>query len=127
MLDDEQQLVVLRRVAQRLLRGQERVEPQGVAVRHLAAQVALDPLLEGPLVGAVAHEPDPTAYDGWSPVARSVGAVTEATRVWRPDFPVSVPGALYCLRRGSGDPTFRVRGDHVWRGIRTPSGPATLR
>jgi 3-methyladenine DNA glycosylase/8-oxoguanine DNA glycosylase len=53
--------------------------------------------------------------------------VTEATRVWRPDFPVSVPGALYSLRRGAGDPTFRVRGDHVWRGIRTPTGPATLR
>jgi 3-methyladenine DNA glycosylase/8-oxoguanine DNA glycosylase len=36
-------------------------------------------------------------------------------------------GALAGLRRGPGDPTFRVVGDHVWRGIRTPTGPATLR
>ena len=35
-------------------------------------------------------------------------------------------GALQGLRRGAGDPTFRVHGDHVWRGLRTPSGPATL-
>jgi len=30
-------------------------------------------------------------------------------------------------RRGTGDPTFRRHGDEVWRGIRTPSGPAALR
>ncbi len=48
-------------------------------------------------------------------------------RVWRPDWPVSVLGALHGLRRGSGDPTFRVVGAHVWRGIRTPDGPAALR
>jgi 3-methyladenine DNA glycosylase/8-oxoguanine DNA glycosylase len=47
-------------------------------------------------------------------------------RVWRPDWPVSVLGALAGLRRGPGDPTFRVEGDRVWRGVRTPSGPATL-
>ncbi|MBO0846805.1 MAG: DNA-3-methyladenine glycosylase 2 family protein [Nocardioides sp.] len=47
-------------------------------------------------------------------------------RVWRPDWPVSVTGALYPLRRGAGDPTFRVVGDQVWCGIRTPVGPATL-
>jgi 3-methyladenine DNA glycosylase/8-oxoguanine DNA glycosylase len=38
-----------------------------------------------------------------------------------------VLGALAGLRRGAGDPTFRVVGDQVWRGIRTPTGPATLR
>jgi 3-methyladenine DNA glycosylase/8-oxoguanine DNA glycosylase len=38
-----------------------------------------------------------------------------------------VRGALYSLRRGPADPTFGVRGDHVWRGIGTPTGPATLR
>jgi 3-methyladenine DNA glycosylase/8-oxoguanine DNA glycosylase len=47
-------------------------------------------------------------------------------RVWRPDWPVSVMGALQGLRRGAGDPTFRVQDDHVWRGLRTPTGPATL-
>lgn len=47
--------------------------------------------------------------------------------MWRPGWPVSVLGALAGLRRGSGDPTFRVDGEHVWRGVRTPSGPATLR
>jgi 3-methyladenine DNA glycosylase/8-oxoguanine DNA glycosylase len=36
-------------------------------------------------------------------------------------------GALYGLRRGAGDPTFRVVGEHVWRGIRTPDGPVALR
>ena len=30
-------------------------------------------------------------------------------------------------RRGPGDPTFRRHGDDLWRGIRTPSGPGTLR
>ena len=35
---------------------------------------------------------------------------------------------LSVLRRGGGDPTFRVDDDGtVWRGIRTPAGPATLR
>jgi 3-methyladenine DNA glycosylase/8-oxoguanine DNA glycosylase len=47
--------------------------------------------------------------------------------VWRPDWPVSVMGALFSLRRGAGDPTFRVIGGDVWRGVRAPSGPATLR
>jgi 3-methyladenine DNA glycosylase/8-oxoguanine DNA glycosylase len=35
---------------------------------------------------------------------------------------------LSILRKGSGDPTFRVDADGtVWRGIRTPEGTATLR
>ncbi len=46
MLDDEQQLVVLRRVALRLLGGEQQVEPEVVAVRHLRGEVALDPGLE---------------------------------------------------------------------------------
>ncbi|HET7430963.1 MAG TPA: DNA-3-methyladenine glycosylase 2 family protein [Nocardioides sp.] len=48
-------------------------------------------------------------------------------RVWRPDRPVSVTGLLLPHRRGAGDPTFRIDGDAVWRGIRTPCGPVTLR
>lgn len=54
----------------------------------------------------------------------------EATqeRVWRPDWPCSVVGALHQHRRGGGDPTFRIDDDGtVWRGIRTPEGPTTLR
>jgi 3-methyladenine DNA glycosylase/8-oxoguanine DNA glycosylase len=48
-------------------------------------------------------------------------------RVWRPDWPCSVLGALRQHRRGAGDPTFRVDDDGtVWRGVRTPEGAATL-
>jgi 3-methyladenine DNA glycosylase/8-oxoguanine DNA glycosylase len=31
------------------------------------------------------------------------------------------------LRRGPADPTFRIHGGDVWRGIRTPAGPVALR
>jgi len=47
--------------------------------------------------------------------------------VWRPGRPVSVAGLLAPHRRGGGDPTYRTVGDDVWRGIRTPAGPVTLR
>jgi 3-methyladenine DNA glycosylase/8-oxoguanine DNA glycosylase len=49
------------------------------------------------------------------------------TRIWRPSWPCSVQIAWRPLRRGSGDPTYRIdaAGSH-WRGIRTPIGPATL-
>ncbi len=47
-------------------------------------------------------------------------------REWRPDWPCSVSGALRAHRRGAGDPTYRTVGDQHWRGIRTPTGPATL-
>ncbi len=56
-----------------------------------------------------------------------MGTVTAAQRVWRPGRPVSVLGLLGPHRRGAGDPTFRLHGDDVWRGIRTPTGPATLK
>jgi hypothetical protein len=55
--------------------------------------------------------------------------VTDAglTRVWRPDWPCAVAGTLRAHRHGGGDPTFRLdEAGRVWRGIRTPSGPATL-
>ena len=35
-------------------------------------------------------------------------------------------GLLGPHRRGAGDPTFRLRADTVWLGLRTPVGPATL-
>jgi 3-methyladenine DNA glycosylase/8-oxoguanine DNA glycosylase len=54
--------------------------------------------------------------------------VTEGQRrVWRPDWPVSVLGTLADVRRGPADPTFRINGSDVWRGIRTPVGPVSLR
>ena len=42
VLDDEQELVVLGRRALGLLGGEQEVEPQVVAVRHLRAEVAFD-------------------------------------------------------------------------------------
>ena len=48
-------------------------------------------------------------------------------RVWHPAWPCPALGILDQQRHGGGDPTFRVHGDEVWRGIRTPVGPATLR
>ncbi|MGH3414387.1 MAG: DNA-3-methyladenine glycosylase family protein [Marmoricola sp.] len=51
-----------------------------------------------------------------------------AVRVWRPGWPCPVGSVLAPLRRGPGDPTYRIaRGGAHWRGIRTPEGPATLR
>ena len=56
------------------------------------------------------------------------GTEAERQRTWRPDWPCSVTGPLRPLRRGAGDPTFRIDdAGQVWRGTRTPEGPATLR
>ncbi len=48
-------------------------------------------------------------------------------RVWRPTWPCAVQATLGQQRHGGGDPTYRLDGDAVWRGIRTPDGPASLR
>ncbi|MFG2997754.1 DNA-3-methyladenine glycosylase family protein [Streptomyces sp. NPDC048340] len=49
-------------------------------------------------------------------------------RTWSPDGPLDLGLTLGPLRRGPGDPTFRTTPDgSVWRGCRTPAGPATLR
>ena len=49
-------------------------------------------------------------------------------RVWRPSWPCAVGTTLSILRKGSGDPTYRMDADGtIWRGIRTPEGTATLR
>ncbi|WP_372735327.1 DNA-3-methyladenine glycosylase [Nocardioides sp.] len=49
-------------------------------------------------------------------------------RVWRPDWPCHPLGILRQHRHGAADPTFRIDPDGtVWRGIRTPHGPVTLR
>ena len=52
----------------------------------------------------------------------------EQERVWRPLWPCPVGVTLSVLRKGPADPTFRTDPDGtIWRGIRTPEGPATLR
>jgi 3-methyladenine DNA glycosylase/8-oxoguanine DNA glycosylase len=61
-----------------------------------------------------------------APVAERQGADGQK-RVWRPDWPCHATGVLGQQRHGGGDPTFRLHGEEVWRGIRTPLGPATLR
>ena len=50
-------------------------------------------------------------------------------RRWAPGRPVDLGATLGPMRRGSGDPTFRYdgTGGGLWRGTRTPDGPATLR
>jgi 3-methyladenine DNA glycosylase/8-oxoguanine DNA glycosylase len=53
--------------------------------------------------------------------------VSSVERVWRPEGPVSVRSVLAPHRRGAGDPTYQLEGDAVWRAVRAPSGPATLR
>lgn len=53
--------------------------------------------------------------------------MTAQLRVWRPDWPCAVSATLRILRRGAGDPTYRVLEGAVWRGTRTPDGPCGLR
>lgn len=47
-------------------------------------------------------------------------------RSWQPSWPCALSGGLAGLRRGGGDPTFRVVAGSFWLGIRTPQGTATL-
>lgn len=47
-------------------------------------------------------------------------------RSWRPSWPCPVADVLGQHRRGGGDPTLRRHQGQVWRGTRTPHGPATL-
>ncbi|ROQ37189.1 3-methyladenine DNA glycosylase/8-oxoguanine DNA glycosylase [Frondihabitans sp. PhB188] len=56
----------------------------------------------------------------------SVAAGPAISTVYRPESVVSVLPTLRPLMRGIGDPAFRVVGDSVWRGVRTPVGPATV-
>jgi 3-methyladenine DNA glycosylase/8-oxoguanine DNA glycosylase len=51
-----------------------------------------------------------------------------AERTWAPGHPLSVRASLSALRRGGGDPCYRVQLDGVvWRATRTPDGPVLLR
>ncbi|NSC22062.1 DNA-3-methyladenine glycosylase 2 family protein [Streptomyces albus subsp. chlorinus] len=52
------------------------------------------------------------------------------TRTWVPPGPYDLHGSLSVLCRGPHDPTYRTEGGPggaVWRGTRTPDGPAALR
>lgn len=46
---------------------------------------------------------------------------------WAPGRPVPIEAILAVLRRGSGDPSWRSAAGEVWRAVRTPDGPATVR
>lgn len=62
------------------------------------------------------------------PVETTPYSVSVREREWRPGWPCPVGKVLSVLRKGPGDPTFRVDDDGtIWRGIRTPEGPVTLR
>lgn len=51
----------------------------------------------------------------------------EQVRRWRPSFPLDVAGVLAPLRRGGGDPAFRVAPDGThWLAGNTPAGIGTL-
>jgi len=52
----------------------------------------------------------------------------DAQTTWRPRLPVDVRRTLAPLRRGTGDPTYRIAEDGaVWRTSLLDSGPVTLR
>jgi 3-methyladenine DNA glycosylase/8-oxoguanine DNA glycosylase len=58
----------------------------------------------------------------------SVLDVPGRTRSLAFEVPIDPASTLSGLRRGSGDPTFRIAPDGaIWRGVRTPAGPATVR
>ena len=48
-------------------------------------------------------------------------------RVWRAAWPVDVRATWGVLRRGAGDPAWRVVAGALWRATTTPDGPVTLR
>lgn len=50
-----------------------------------------------------------------------------AERIWCPSGPLDLLRTVAPLRRGGGDPTFRVVDGAVWRTTLTPAGAATLR
>jgi 3-methyladenine DNA glycosylase/8-oxoguanine DNA glycosylase len=62
-----------------------------------------------------------------SSAAPSTAAGRTFSTVYRPTTPVHLHQTLRSLSRGSGDPSYRVVGSSVWRGVRTPHGPGTLR
>lgn len=49
------------------------------------------------------------------------------SRTWTPSGPYDLRRSLSVLQRGPYDPTYRAEGGALWRGTRTPDGPAALR
>jgi len=84
------------------------------------------------VAGRFAHRPTRTTVRGGQ-VAVPGGVPRPAAgpgrvRTYAPDGPLDLGLVLGPLRRGPGDPTFRVTPDgSVWRATRTPGGPGTLR
>ena len=57
-----------------------------------------------------------------------VTATADLHRRWRPGWPCPVVAVTSSMRRGAGDPTYRIDIDgSVWRSCRTPVGASTLR
>lgn len=54
-------------------------------------------------------------------------AGTPLTTTWRAPARYDLLATIGVLRRGGGDPAFRVIGRAVWRAVRTTDGPATVR
>jgi 3-methyladenine DNA glycosylase/8-oxoguanine DNA glycosylase len=79
-------------------------------------------LLAAGVYGACLGAPDSGRLGGVS------GAASGVVREWRPDRPLDLHRTLAPLRRGTGDPAYRVEADNaIWRATRTPDGPGTLR
>lgn len=56
------------------------------------------------------------------------GDATTRERTWSPDRALDLHRTLAVLRRGAGDPSYLTDADGaIWRGVRTPEGPGTLR
>lgn len=51
----------------------------------------------------------------------------DAETDWAPGRPIPLRSILGPLRRGAGDPTWRIHEGAIWRGSMTPDGPVTLR
>ncbi|MFI2437491.1 DNA-3-methyladenine glycosylase family protein [Streptomyces sp. NPDC018693] len=84
------------------------------------------------MAGRFAPRPTRTTVRGGQvgvPAPRAGAAPTAGrVRTYAPDGPLDLGLVLGPLRRGPGDPTFRVLPDgSVWRASLTPAGPGTLR
>jgi 3-methyladenine DNA glycosylase/8-oxoguanine DNA glycosylase len=77
------------------------------------------------------HGTRPSPADGLPRPRREAAGVRAAThgvrRDWDPGGPYDLLSCLHVLRRGPYDPTCRVVDGAVWRTMRTPAGPVTLR
>ena len=62
-----------------------------------------------------------------SAVTAPSSSLRPLARLWAPGRPVDLGATWGTLRRGAGDPTWKVANGVLWRGVRTPFGPATLR